>query len=81
MYKIVLTSQAVKDSKKIEENKLKSKVIDLVKIIKHSPYIYPPEFEMLKGKFKGLISRKINKQHRLLYEVLEKINTIKIYRM
>ncbi len=55
--------------------------MDLINIIKVDPYCYPPEYENLKGDFKGLISRRINKQHRLVYEVIEKKNTIKIYRM
>ena len=45
------------------------------------PLQYPPEFEYLKGDMKGLISRRINKQHRLVYEVLESENLIKVYRM
>ncbi len=81
MFKVVLTKQAVKDSKKIEKHNLKKKVIDLINIIKVDPYCYPPEFEHLKGEFKDLISRRINKQHRLVYEVLAEKNIIKIYRM
>lgn len=45
------------------------------------PYKYPPEYEYLKGDMKGLISRRINKQHRLVYEVMEEDKVIKIYRM
>ncbi|WLT39362.1 Txe/YoeB family addiction module toxin [Synechocystis sp. B12] len=44
-------------------------------------YQYPPEYELLKGDMKGLISRRINKQHRLVYEVIEQQKLIKIYRM
>ena len=54
---------------------------NLITIIQKDPYQYPPEFEYLKGDMQGLISRRINKQHRLVYEVIEKDRTIKIYRM
>lgn len=80
MYKIILSKQAGKDAKKIESSGLKSKVVELLKLIKNDPYLYPPEYEFLEGKMKGSISRKINKQHRLVYEVLPK-DTIRILRM
>ena len=53
----------------------------LIKMIEEHPYNYPPEFEYLKGDMTGLISRRINKQHRLVYEVFENEKIIKIYRM
>lgn len=81
MYNVVLTKQAVKDARKIEKHNLKDKVLNLIKIISEDPLIYPPEFEYLKGNFKGLISRRINKQHRLVYEVLKDDKVIKVYRM
>jgi len=46
---------------------------------KNDPFTYPPQFEFLKGKLKGLISRKINKQHRLVYRVLEEKKIVKNY--
>ncbi|MEI8186531.1 MAG: Txe/YoeB family addiction module toxin [Chlorobiaceae bacterium] len=52
-----------------------------MKIIEADPFKYPPEFEYLKGDMKGLISRRINKQHRLVYEVFEDTKIIKVYRM
>ena len=81
MYKIILTKQAVSDAKKIEKSKLKDKTLGLIKMIEKDPFVYPPEYEMLKGDFAGLISRRINKQHRLVYEVLENDKIVKIYRM
>ena len=81
MYKIVLTSQAVKDAKKIEQNRLKPKVLRLLAIIENNPYQFPPDFEFLQGDMQGLISRRINRQHRLVYEVLENEKTIKIFRL
>ncbi len=73
--------QAQKDAKKIASSGLKSKVTKLIKLIEINPFIYPPSYEFLKGDMKGLISRRINKQHRLVYEVLEKDKIIKVYRM
>lgn len=71
-------TQAQKEAKKLSSNGLKQKNIE---IITHNPYQYPPEYELLKGDMKGLISRRINKQHRLVYEVIEEEKLIKIYRM
>jgi Txe/YoeB family toxin of toxin-antitoxin system len=53
----------------------------LINLISERPLQYPPEFEYLKGDMKGLISRRINKQHRLVYEILETDKLIKVYRM
>ena len=53
----------------------------MIDIIKEDPYTYPPEYEFLKGDMNGLISRRINKQHRLVYEVFENERLIKVYRM
>lgn len=81
MYKLIFSPQAQKDSKKISSSNLKPKVQTLLDIISQNPYQFPPEFEFLSGNLKGFISRKINKQHRLVYEVLEDEKIIKILRM
>ncbi len=81
MYKILFSPQSLKDSKKIASSNLKPKVEVLLEIISKNPYQFPPEFEFLSGNLKGFISRRINKQHRLVYEVLEEEKTIKILRM
>lgn len=81
MYTIVFMTQAQKDAKKIQSSGLKNKTLKLINLISEDPLQYPPEFEYLKGDMKGLISRRINKQHRLVYEVLESENLIKVYRM
>ena len=60
---------------------IKNKTLNLIKLISEDPLQYPPEFEYLKGNMKGLISRRINKQHRLVYEILEPESLIKVYRM
>ena len=74
-------TQAQKDAKKLAASGLKPKVLQLIKIIEEDPLKYPPDYELLKGDMKGLISRRINKQHRLVYEVFEPEKLIKIYRM
>ena len=81
MYTLVFMTQAQKDAKKIHASGLKDKALKLITIISKNPLQYPPEFEYLKGDMKGLISRRINKQHRLVYEVLETERLIKVYRM
>ena len=74
-------TQAQKDAKNLVSSGLKPKVMKLLKIIQNNPLEYPPEFEYLKGDMKGLISRRINKQHRLVYEIFEEEKIIKLYRM
>ncbi len=81
MYSILLMSQAQKDAKKLGASGLKKKALQLIQLIQIDPYTFPPEFEYLKGDMKGLISRRINKQHRLVYEVFEETKSIKVYRM
>ena len=81
MYTLKFMSQAQKDAKKLSACGLKDKVLELLEIIKVNPLQYPPEYEFLKGDMKGLISRRINKQHRLVYEIIENEKLIKIYRM
>ena len=81
MYKLLFSSQAQKDAKKISQSGLKPKVLNLLSIIEKDPLKYPPSFEYLSGNLKGKISRRINKQHRLVYEVFEEEKIIKIYRM
>ncbi len=81
MYKLLYSPQAQKDAKKLASSKLKEKAESLLIMISHNPYVFPPEFEFLSGKLNGFISRRINKQHRLIYEVLEEKKIVKIIRM
>lgn len=74
-------SQAQKDAKNLAASGLKPKALALLELIKRNPLAYPPAYEYLKGDLKGLMSRRINKQHRLVYEVIEEEKLIKIYRM
>ncbi|MDD5268936.1 MAG: Txe/YoeB family addiction module toxin [Methylococcales bacterium] len=81
MYKLYYTNRAKKDAQLIKASNLKGKAEELLSLIAQDPYAYPPEFEFLKGDLKGAISRRINKQHRLVYEVFEKEQAIKIIMM
>ena len=81
MYTVIFMTQAQKDAKKLTASGLKQKALKLLTIIQSDPYQYPPEYEYLKGDMQGLISRRINKQHRLVYEVIEEDKIIKVYRM
>jgi Txe/YoeB family toxin of toxin-antitoxin system len=79
MYKIYLTKQAEKDLEKILNSHLKKKLMSLMEIIENDPY--SPPLEKLSGDLEGFISRRINIQHRLIYQVNDKDKTIKILRM
>ena len=81
MYRLLFSPQAKKDAKNISSNGLKEKVNELLDLIENDPFAYPPKYEYLNGTLKGKISRRINKQHRLVYEVFEDEKIIKIYRM
>ena len=86
MYKIVYTKTALKDIPKLKEdniaemqfNILDEKAKNLISLIRDNPYQTPPDYEKLVGNLQGLISRRINIQHRLVYEVYEKEKIIKI---
>jgi len=80
-WKLVYTKQAQKDAKKISASNLKSKVLELLEILENNPFQTPPSFERLVGDLAGAYSRRINLQHRLVYEVIEIEQTVKIIRM
>lgn len=81
MYSLYYTRQAQKDSARINQAGLKNKTIKLLKMIQADPYKFPPRYELLKGDLKGAVSRRINLQHRLVYQVLEDVKAIKVLRM
>ena len=81
MYKIVYTSQAQKDAKKLARSDLKEKAQDILNIIHDNPFQKPPSFEKLVGDLRGAYSRRINIQHRLVYQVYEEEKIVKIIRM
>lgn len=78
---LAFTKQAQKDAKKIAHSGLKPQTERLLEIIKENPFKNPPPFEKLVGDLSGAYSRRINIQHRLVYEVLEDTKTIKVIRM
>ncbi len=80
MYQLLFSPQAKKDAKKHQSSGLKPKIMQLLQIIEKDPLQYPPEFEYLSQNLKGKISRRINKQHRLVYEVSEE-KVVKVLRM
>jgi len=80
-YKLVYTKQALKDAKKLSSSNLKEKAQELLTVIKSNPFQNPPPFEKLIGDLTGAYSRRINIQHRIVYQVLEDVNTVKILRM
>ncbi|WP_130890250.1 Txe/YoeB family addiction module toxin [Fusobacterium ulcerans] len=81
-YKLVILKQALKDKEKIKQQPaLKRTVEKLLELIKVEPFKNPPPYESLVGNLKGLYSRRINRQHRLVYRVLEEEKTIMIVSM
>ena len=80
-WKLVYTSQAKKDAKKIARSGLKPQAERLLAVLEKNPYQNPPPYEKLVGDLSGACSRRINIQHRLVYQVLDDIKTIKIIRM
>jgi toxin YoeB len=81
MWRIVFTRQAQKDAKKIAASGLRSKVEHLLSILQENPFQNPPPFEKLVGDLSGAYSRRINIQHRLVYQVLEREKVVKVLRM
>lgn len=80
-WKLVYTKQAQKDAKKIASSGLKEKAKELIRVVTKDPYGVPPPFEKLIGDLAGAYSRRINIQHRLVYQVYEKEHVVKILRM
>lgn len=80
-WRLVYTKQAQKDAKKLTASKLKAKAQLLLSLIAEDPYSNPPPYERLVGDLLGALSRRINIQHRLVYQVLEEEKTIKVIRM
>ena len=78
---LVYTKQAQKDAKKLAASGFKNKAQSLLGIIKNDPFQRPPPYEKLVGDLSGAYSRRINIQHRLVYQVYEKEHTIKVIRL
>ena len=78
MYTVVYTKKAATDILKLKSAKLDTKAKALIEILRENPYQTPPPYEKLIGDLQGAYSRRINVKHRLVYEVLEEVNTVKI---
>ena len=80
-WRILFTKQAKKDAKKLASSGLRPKAEELLDILRQNPYQTPPRYEKLVGDLAGAYSRRINIQHRLVYQVYEDEMTAKILRM
>jgi len=80
-WKVIFTKQAQKDARKIADSGLRLKAEKLIEIIQSNPFQKPPSYEKLIGDLSGAYSRRINIQHRLIYQILEKAKIVKIIRM
>lgn len=78
---VVFTKHAQKDAKKLASSGLKEKALSLLEILREDPYQTPPGYEKLVGDLTGALLRRINIQHRLVYQVLEQEKTVKVLRM
>ena len=76
-YKLIFTSKAEKDARLLERSGLDKIAIRLLSVIKKNPYQNPPPYEKLIGDFKGSFSRRINRQHRIIYDVLPNNENLK----
>ena len=78
---LVFTKQAQKDAKRLASSSLKPKAQRILDILTINPYQNPPPYEKLVGDLAGAYSRRVNIQHRLVYQVLDSIKTVKVIRM
>jgi toxin YoeB len=78
MWRVVFTKQAQKDGKKLFGAGLRPKAEKLIEILRENPYQFPPPFEKLLGDLSGAFSRRINIQHRIVYQVLDDEKVVKV---
>lgn len=81
MWQLVYTRHAQKDATKLARSGLREKTETLLKLLIKNPFHTPPPYEKLLGDFSGAYSRRINIQHRLVYQVIKESRTVKILRM
>ena len=81
MWRVVYTKRALKDAKKLSSSGLRQKAETLLDILRKNPYQTPPSFEKLIGDLGGAYSRRINIQHRLVYQIIDEANVVKVLRM
>jgi Txe/YoeB family toxin of toxin-antitoxin system len=80
-WQLVFTKHAQKDAKNIAQSGLKSQVSRLLDLVRKDPFQNQPPYEKLVGDLSGAYSRRINIQHRLIYQILQDIHTVKVIRM
>jgi len=80
-WRVVFTSQARRDARKISSSGLRPNAEGLLELLQRNPFESPPPFEKLVGDLAGAYSRRINIQHRLVYQVLEAERIVKVIRM
>ena len=80
-WRVVFTTQARRDAKNLKRSGLQSKAQSLLDILVEDPYLKPPAYEKLVGDLSGAYSRRINIQHRLVYEILDDQRVVKVIRM
>ena len=80
-WKLVYTKQAQKDAKKLASSGLKARAQALLRVLEKDPYQNPPPYEKLVGDLSGAYSRRINIQHRIVYQVLEDQLVVKVLRL
>ena len=80
-WELVYTKHAQKDARKLAASGLKRKTQELLKVLKENPYQNPPPYEKLVGDLSGAYSRRINIQHRLVYQVFEEEHAVKVLRL
>jgi len=80
-WRIYYTKQALKDAKKITSAGLRKKAEDILGILSNNPYQTPPPFEKLMGDLSGAYSRRINIQHRMVYQTFDDLKVVKVIRM
>lgn len=80
-WKVVFTNQAQKDAKKLSSSGLKSKAEEIIELLQHNPYQTPPPYEKLIGDLSGAYSRRLNIQHRIVYQILNDEKIVTVIRM
>jgi len=80
-WRLLFTKQARKDARKLAASGMRPRAEELLKILEENPFLSPPRYEKLVGDLDGAYSRRINIQHRLVYEVDEKAKAVKVIRM
>lgn len=80
-WQIVYAKQALKDAKKLSASGLKQKAQELLAVLKKNPFQNPPPYEKLVGDLAGAYSRRVNIQHRIVYEIYDQEKVVRVLRM